>query len=143
MKKHTTLKSKFSSAFSLVELLIVIAVIAIIAAIAIPNIQDIAGTAETSKNVRNAQFLVQTYNGYVDFVEGSGDATAVAGLLRGTSLTPAAALGVLAGTGVEVTNTRLNESMRFALGDLLITDVATNKITTGGGTNDTKFIYTD
>jgi type IV pilus assembly protein PilA len=38
MKKHTTLKSKFSSAFSLIELLVVIAVIAVIAAIAIPNI---------------------------------------------------------------------------------------------------------
>jgi prepilin-type N-terminal cleavage/methylation domain-containing protein len=38
MKKHTTLKSKFNSAFSLVELLVVIAVIAVIAAIAIPNI---------------------------------------------------------------------------------------------------------
>lgn len=38
MKTHTTLKSKFNSAFSLVELLVVIAVIAVIAAIAIPNI---------------------------------------------------------------------------------------------------------
>jgi len=38
MKKHTPLKSKFNSAFSLVELLVVIAVIAVIAAIAIPNI---------------------------------------------------------------------------------------------------------
>jgi type IV pilus assembly protein PilA len=38
MKKHTTLKSKFNAAFSLVELLVVIAVIAVIAAIAIPNI---------------------------------------------------------------------------------------------------------
>lgn len=38
MKKHTTLKPKFNSAFSLVELLVVIAVIAVIAAIAIPNI---------------------------------------------------------------------------------------------------------
>ena len=39
MKTHTTsLKAKFNSAFSLVELLVVIAVIAVIAAIAIPNI---------------------------------------------------------------------------------------------------------
>jgi prepilin-type N-terminal cleavage/methylation domain-containing protein len=45
MKKHTTLKSKFNSAFSLVELLVVIAVIAVIAAIAIPNI---AGTREAA-----------------------------------------------------------------------------------------------
>jgi prepilin-type N-terminal cleavage/methylation domain-containing protein len=35
MNKHTSLNSRFSSAFSLVELLVVIAVIAIIAAIAI------------------------------------------------------------------------------------------------------------
>ena len=46
MKKHTTLKSKFNSAFSLVELLVVIAVIAVIAAIAIPNI---AGTREAAQ----------------------------------------------------------------------------------------------
>lgn len=45
MKKHTTLKSKFNSAFSLVELLVVIAVIAVIAAIAIPNI---AGTRDAA-----------------------------------------------------------------------------------------------
>jgi type IV pilus assembly protein PilA len=45
MKKHTPLKSKFNSAFSLVELLVVIAVIAVIAAIAIPNI---TGTREAA-----------------------------------------------------------------------------------------------
>jgi type IV pilus assembly protein PilA len=45
MKKHTTLKSKFNAAFSLVELLVVIAVIAVIAAIAIPNI---TGTREAA-----------------------------------------------------------------------------------------------
>jgi type IV pilus assembly protein PilA len=45
MKKHTTLKSKINSAFSLVELLVVIAVIAVIAAIAIPNI---AGTRDAA-----------------------------------------------------------------------------------------------
>jgi type IV pilus assembly protein PilA len=57
MKKHTTLKSKFNSAFSLVELLVVIAVIAIIAAIAIPNISGITGSATTAANQRNAQNL--------------------------------------------------------------------------------------
>jgi type IV pilus assembly protein PilA len=51
MKKHTTLKSKFNSAFSLVELLVVIAVIAVIAAIAIPNI---TGTREAAVEARNA-----------------------------------------------------------------------------------------
>ena len=57
MKKHTTLKSKFNSAFSLVELLVVIAVIAVIAAIAIPNIagtRDAALAAQTSYDT--AQF---------------------------------------------------------------------------------------
>jgi len=49
MKKHTSLKSKFNSAFSLVELLVVIAVIAVIAAIAIPNITN------TQQAARNAQ----------------------------------------------------------------------------------------
>lgn len=53
MKKHTTLKSKFNSAFSLVELLVVIAVIAVIAAIAIPNItgaREAAVQAQTDYN---------------------------------------------------------------------------------------------
>ena len=57
MKKHTTLKSKFNSAFSLVELLVVIAVIAVIAAIAIPNItgaRDAAVAAQGSYDT--AQF---------------------------------------------------------------------------------------
>jgi prepilin-type N-terminal cleavage/methylation domain-containing protein len=49
MKKHTTLKSKFNSAFSLVELLVVIAVIAVIAAIAIPNL---AGIRESATGAR-------------------------------------------------------------------------------------------
>jgi type IV pilus assembly protein PilA len=45
MKTHTTLKSKFNSAFSLVELLVVIAVIAVIAAVAIPNITGVREAA--------------------------------------------------------------------------------------------------
>ena len=49
MKKHTPLKSKFSSAFSLVELLVVIAVIAVIAAIAIPNLVGIRESAEGAR----------------------------------------------------------------------------------------------
>jgi prepilin-type N-terminal cleavage/methylation domain-containing protein len=51
MKKHTTLKSKFNSAFSLVELLVVIAVIAVIAAIAIPNI---TGTREAAQEAQRS-----------------------------------------------------------------------------------------
>ena len=43
--KNTTLKAKFNSAFSLVELLVVIAVIAVIAAIAIPNITGVREAA--------------------------------------------------------------------------------------------------
>jgi len=53
MKTNTTLKSKFNSAFSLVELLVVIAVIAVIAAIAIPNItgaREAAVAAQASYN---------------------------------------------------------------------------------------------
>jgi prepilin-type N-terminal cleavage/methylation domain-containing protein len=51
MKKHTTLKSKFNMAFSLIELLVVIAVIAVIAAIAIPNI---TGAREAAINAEAA-----------------------------------------------------------------------------------------
>jgi prepilin-type N-terminal cleavage/methylation domain-containing protein len=74
MKKHTTLKSKFNSAFSLVELLVVIAVIAVIAAIAIPNIagtRDAAIAAQESYDtaqidqMRN-QLQALGYNGTVD-----------------------------------------------------------------------------
>jgi type IV pilus assembly protein PilA len=57
MKTHTTsLKAKFNSAFSLVELLVVIAVIAVIAAIAIPNItgaREAAVNAQSSMNTAN------------------------------------------------------------------------------------------
>ena len=57
MKTHTTsLKAKFNSAFSLVELLVVIAVIAVIAAIAIPNItgaREAAVNAPSSMNTAN------------------------------------------------------------------------------------------
>ncbi len=54
MKKQTTLKSKFNSAFSLVELLVVIAVIAVIAAIAIPNITGARDAAVNAKDSYNA-----------------------------------------------------------------------------------------
>ena len=50
MKKHTTLKSKINSAFSLVELLVVIAVIAVIAAIAIPNITGTRDAAQAASD---------------------------------------------------------------------------------------------
>ena len=65
MKKHTTLKSKFNSAFSLVELLVVIAVIAVIAAIAIPNItgaREAAVAAQTEYNADSAARFIDQVN---------------------------------------------------------------------------------
>jgi prepilin-type N-terminal cleavage/methylation domain-containing protein len=63
MKKHTTLKSKFNSAFSLVELLVVIAVIAVIAAIAIPNIAGIRESAEGARAEVTAATLDRVIKG--------------------------------------------------------------------------------
>jgi prepilin-type N-terminal cleavage/methylation domain-containing protein len=65
MKKHTTLKSKFNSAFSLVELLVVIAVIAVIAAIAIPNItgaREAAVQAQGDYNSAARERFLNTIN---------------------------------------------------------------------------------
>jgi type IV pilus assembly protein PilA len=56
MKTHTTsLKAKFNSAFSLVELLVVIAVIAVIAAIAIPNITGARDAAVAARDAANTE----------------------------------------------------------------------------------------
>ena len=74
MKKHTTLKAKFNSAFSLVELLVVIAVIAVIAAIAIPNItgaREAAVAAQGSMDTANFsqmsnQLTALGYGGTID-----------------------------------------------------------------------------
>ena len=60
MKKHTTLKSKFNSGFSLVELLVVIAVIAVIAAIAIPNIAGTREAAEAAQESYDAAAIART-----------------------------------------------------------------------------------
>jgi prepilin-type N-terminal cleavage/methylation domain-containing protein len=68
MKKHTTLKSKFNSAFSLVELLVVIAVIAVIAAIAIPNITGAREAAVASKDAYNADSV----NRFINQVNAAG-----------------------------------------------------------------------
>jgi prepilin-type N-terminal cleavage/methylation domain-containing protein len=63
MKTHTTsLKAKFNSAFSLVELLVVIAVIAVIAAIAIPNITGAREAAVAAQTSYNAQALTDMQN---------------------------------------------------------------------------------
>jgi type IV pilus assembly protein PilA len=85
MKKHTTLKSKISSAFSLVELLVVIAVIAVIAAIAIPNI---AGTREaaTAAQASYDQATVDRMAAQVVALRG-GTAPTVADLEAGVTVT--------------------------------------------------------
>ena len=62
MKTHTTLKSKFNSAFSLVELLVVIAVIAVIAAIAIPNITGAREAAQGAQASYDAASLENMQN---------------------------------------------------------------------------------
>ena len=92
MKKHTTLKSKFNSAFSLVELLVVIAVIAVIAAIAIPNItgarqaaegaRDSYNTATIDRMVTQAQALGATTN-QITTLQGGGAIT-----ITNTNVTP-------------------------------------------------------
>ena len=74
MKTHTTLKSKFNAAFSLVELLVVIAVIAVIAAIAIPNITGAReaavaaqGSYDTAQfNQMSNQLVALGYTGTID-----------------------------------------------------------------------------
>jgi type IV pilus assembly protein PilA len=75
MKKHTTLKSKFNAAFSLVELLVVIAVIAVIAAIAIPNI---VGTREAAVAARDAA-NVEEANRFLSNIQGAGNTNAAIG----------------------------------------------------------------
>jgi len=63
MKTHTTsLKAKFNSAFSLVELLVVIAVIAVIAAIAIPNITGAREAAVAAQESYNTNAYIQMSN---------------------------------------------------------------------------------
>jgi len=63
MKTHTTsLKAKFNSAFSLVELLVVIAVIAVIAAIAIPNITGAREAAVAAQGKYNTNARVRFLN---------------------------------------------------------------------------------
>lgn len=63
MKTPTTsLKAKFNSAFSLIELLVVIAVIAVIAAIAIPNITGAREAAVAAQTDYNATALEDMQN---------------------------------------------------------------------------------
>ena len=85
MKKHTTLKSKFNSAFSLVELLVVIAVMAVIVAIAIPNItrtQQAAGEAQAGYDAATVERLATQANA-VGATNSSGESATVAGLRAG------------------------------------------------------------
>jgi type IV pilus assembly protein PilA len=90
MKKHTTLKSKFNSAFSLVELLVVIAVIAIIAAIAIPQITNTTGAATTARNQRNAQLIASQWG--LSYQAGNTNATDVATAVASLPYTNAAGM---------------------------------------------------
>lgn len=75
--KNTSLKSKISAGFSLVELLVVIAVIGVIAAIAIPNIGNITGSASEATQKRNAQNLASVYSAAL--AAGAVDATTLSG----------------------------------------------------------------
>jgi type IV pilus assembly protein PilA len=84
MKKHTTLKSKFNSAFSLVELLVVIAVIAIIAAIAIPNITGARQSAEDGKWISDKATVERRI---AEAAEATGTAPTVQQILDGVTLT--------------------------------------------------------
>jgi prepilin-type N-terminal cleavage/methylation domain-containing protein len=85
MKKHTTLKSKFNSAFSLVELLVVIAVMAVIVAIAIPNItrtQQAASESSANYDEATVQRLATQANS-VGATNSTGEDATVAGLRAG------------------------------------------------------------
>ena len=89
MKKHTTLKSKFNSAFSLVELLVVIAVIAVIAAIAIPNItgaREAAVAAQGDMDLAQATSLLGKAQA-AGATNSSGGAPDLAGIQAGTEYT--------------------------------------------------------
>jgi type IV pilus assembly protein PilA len=88
MKKHTTLKSKINSAFSLVELLVVIAVIAVIAAIAIPNITGAREEAGASKDAYNAdsaeRFITQVNAAGATNDSGPASSTNLSGVFSAT-----------------------------------------------------------
>jgi prepilin-type N-terminal cleavage/methylation domain-containing protein len=96
MKKHTTLKSKFNAAFSLVELLVVIAVIAVIAAIAIPNI---AGT-------RDAALAAQASYDTNQFIQMSNQLAAL-GQPGATLENLTSATGITASVGDEIITFKL------------------------------------
>ena len=85
MKTQTTsLKAKFNSAFSLVELLVVIAVIAVIAAIAIPNI---TGAREAAANAQ-ASYNTNAYEQMAGQVEAmTGNKPTLAELQTGVAVT--------------------------------------------------------
>jgi prepilin-type N-terminal cleavage/methylation domain-containing protein len=83
MKKHTTLKSKFNSAFSLVELLVVIAVIAVIAAIAIPNI---TGAREAAVDARD-QYNTDSKARFLSQVNALGAGAVIGDIVNGYSFT--------------------------------------------------------
>jgi type IV pilus assembly protein PilA len=126
MKKHTTLKSKFNSAFSLVELLVVIAVIAVIAAIAIPNISGTVAGANASKFAANAAMLVSQYNSYATEMELTGQTATLT-----DPITVDAALTIL--NANDGAGTTVN-GKTFGLGGLDVANVNTNLIGVTGRT---------
>jgi type IV pilus assembly protein PilA len=129
MKKHISLKSKFNSAFSLVELLVVVAVIAVIAAIAIPNIANVVGQSEEAVQQKNAQSLVNTWNNYVAALQqsdrGSYDALGDA--------TIATAVATLQGEGVrlDTNGDGTLDSQPFAMGGITVADILPGAVIEG------------
>jgi prepilin-type N-terminal cleavage/methylation domain-containing protein len=98
MKKHTTLKSKFNSAFSLIELLVVIAVIAVIAAIAIPNITGVTDAARTAQATENSNNIVRlARNAMAAGSTVAGDPVSVSGAFATWSNALTSSTGVVAG----------------------------------------------
>lgn len=86
----TSLKAKFNSAFSLVELLVVIAVIAVIAAIAIPNITGAREAAVAAQGTYNTNSYINMSNqlvalGYSGTISPSALATGVS-VTNGTNV---------------------------------------------------------
>lgn len=123
MKKHLiTPQTKFSSAFSLVELLVVIAVIAVIAAIAIPNIAGVREAAETTKDDVNEK-AVQRFIAQVNAVGATntqGQAASADNVSDGSVFTTASGM----------TFTFVGETGAAAGGTTTTTDTTTTDTTT-------------
>jgi prepilin-type N-terminal cleavage/methylation domain-containing protein len=132
MKKHTTLKSKFNSAFSLVELLVVIAVIAVIAAIAIPNITGIREGATAARAQADAGTVLRVYQAAVQAQATNAAGDAVIGwtdILEGVGST-IAGQPVTFKADVTTDVTTISNRLNFTNLDLVVTDTNTGTTTT-------------